>query len=70
MKTRPLPYALRSISTDYGAATDGTPTTSDFPDARIYVDAHNTVRAAVPEPADYSGSWAPVPPVTWSAISR
>jgi pathogenesis-related protein 1 len=51
---------------DAAGGTNGTPTTSDFPDARIYVDAHNTVRAAVPEPADYSGSWAPVPPVTWS----
>jgi pathogenesis-related protein 1 len=44
----------------------GTPITSSFPDARIYVDAHNTVRAAVQKPADYSGNWAPVPPVTWS----
>jgi pathogenesis-related protein 1 len=39
---------------------------SDFPDARVYVDAHNAVRAAVQKPANYSGNWAPVPPVTWS----
>jgi pathogenesis-related protein 1 len=48
------------------AGTSSTPTMSDFPDARIYVDAHNAVRAAVQRPASYSGSWAPVPPVTWS----
>jgi pathogenesis-related protein 1 len=42
------------------------PVTSDFPDARAYVDAHNQVRAAVKEPAGYSGSWQPVPPVAWS----
>jgi uncharacterized protein YkwD len=35
-------------------------------DARKFVDAHNAVRAAVHKPANYKGSWAPVPPVTWS----
>jgi pathogenesis-related protein 1 len=31
-----------------------------------FVAAHNAVRAAVTEPASYSGTWAPLPPVTWS----
>jgi uncharacterized protein YkwD len=39
---------------------------SDSPDARVYVDAHNAVRAAVQKPANYSGTWTAVPPVTWS----
>jgi hypothetical protein len=39
---------------------------SDFPDAQSYVDAHNAVRAAVRKPTTYAGTWAPVPPVTWS----
>lgn len=39
---------------------------SDFPDAQVYVDAHNAVRAAVQKPANYSSTWAAVPPVTWS----
>lgn len=42
------------------------PVTSEFPDAPVYVDAHNVVRAAVKEPAGYSGTWQPVPPVDWS----
>ena len=44
----------------------GTSNAGDFPDAQAYVDGHNAVRAAVQKPASYSGSWAPVPPVTWS----
>ncbi len=35
-------------------------------DAREYVDAHNAARAGVQRPADYPGSWAPLPPVAWS----
>lgn len=35
-------------------------------DARAYVDAHNAVRAAVQQPAGYSGAWTPIPPVAWS----
>jgi uncharacterized protein YkwD len=31
-----------------------------------YVAAHNAVRAAVTEPANYTGTWAPLPPVTWN----
>ena len=31
-----------------------------------YVDAHNTVRAAVSKPAVYAGEWTPLPPVAWS----
>lgn len=42
------------------------PVVSDFPDAQVYVDAHNAVRAAVQKPAQYSGTWLPVPPVAWS----
>lgn len=52
-----------------GAASGGSPSSpveSDFPDAQVYVDAHNAVRAAVQEPAGYSGVWQPVPPVAWS----
>ena len=44
----------------------GTTTPSSFPDAQVYVDAHNAVRAAVTEPAGYVGNWQPLPPVTWS----
>lgn len=36
------------------------------PDAQLYVDAHNAVRAAVEEPAGYMGNWEPLPPVSWS----
>ena len=40
-------------------------------DARTFLDAHNAVRAAVKRPANYTGPWAPVPPVTWSdAVAR
>lgn len=46
--------------------SSGPPVTSDFPDAQVYVDAHNAVRAAVQKPAGYSGTWAAVPPVAWS----
>jgi pathogenesis-related protein 1 len=53
-----------------GAVSNGsggsTPVQTDFPDAQIYVDAHNAVRAAVTRPANYSGTWQPLPPVTWS----
>jgi pathogenesis-related protein 1 len=49
-----------------GTAGSGTPVQTDFPDAQIYVDAHNAVRAAVEEPANYSGTWQPLPPVSWS----
>jgi pathogenesis-related protein 1 len=46
---------------------NGTPVQTDFPDAQIYVDAHNAVRAAVTEPSNYAGgTWQPLPPVSWS----
>jgi pathogenesis-related protein 1 len=56
---------------DGGEGDDGTkngaePGVSSFADAQVYVDAHNAVRAAVKEPAGYSGSWQSVPPVAWS----
>jgi pathogenesis-related protein 1 len=34
--------------------------------AAQYVDAIDAVRAAVTEPANYSGTWTPLPNVTWS----
>jgi pathogenesis-related protein 1 len=52
-----------------GAASGGeagTPVTSNSPDAQVYVDAHNAVRAAVQEPAGYTGTWQALPPVSWS----
>jgi uncharacterized protein YkwD len=54
-----------------GSSTGGsssTPVGSDFPDAQVYVDAHNAVRAAVEEPPNYQGSWQPLPPVSWSDV--
>jgi pathogenesis-related protein 1 len=35
-------------------------------DAQVYVNAHNAVRAAVHKPTNYTGTWAALPPVTWS----
>jgi uncharacterized protein YkwD len=43
-----------------GTAQSGGGTAAD------YVNAHNVVRAAVVEPANYPGTWEPLPPVTWS----
>ncbi|HEY5962187.1 MAG TPA: CAP domain-containing protein [Polyangiaceae bacterium] len=34
--------------------------------AQQFVDAHNAVRSAVTEPAGYTGTWVPIPNVTWS----
>lgn len=48
------------------ACGSGSARASDSSDARAYVDAHNAVRAAVQKPANYTGPWAPVPPVAWS----
>lgn len=48
------------------AGSGSAPAMGNFSDARIYVDAHNAVRAAVQKPAVYAGTWAPIPPVTWS----
>lgn len=51
-----------------GSSTGGSgaPVVSDFPDAQVYVDAHNAVRGAVEEPSSYQGTWQPLPPVSWS----
>ena len=38
--------------------------------AEQFVRAHNEVRAAVTEPAGYSGTWQPLPPVTWSSSAQ
>jgi pathogenesis-related protein 1 len=46
--------------------TASTPVQTDFPDAQVYVDAHNAVRAAVEQPANYASAWEPLPPVSWS----
>lgn len=48
------------------AAGGSAPGGSEFPDAQVYVDAHNAVRAAVEEPNGYAGTWQPIAPVTWS----
>jgi uncharacterized protein YkwD len=55
-----------NASTSGGGKSGSSPVQTSFPDAQIYVDAHNAVRAAVEEPAGYVGAWAPVPPVSWS----
>lgn len=47
------------------AGTPGGGTTAEAT-AQEYVDAHNAVRAAVQEPPNYTGTWMPLPPVTWS----
>jgi pathogenesis-related protein 1 len=47
-----------------GGATGATGTLSST--AQQFVDAHNAVRAAVTQPTNYSGTWAPIPPVNWS----
>lgn len=47
-----------------GGGSGGGPALSG--DAAAYVNAHNAVRAAVVEPANYPGTWQPLPPVTWS----
>jgi len=50
-----------------GSGGSGAPVQTDFPEAQVYVDAHNAVRAAVTEPANYAGgAWQPIPPVSWS----
>jgi pathogenesis-related protein 1 len=51
-----------------GSGTNGgtTGAGAPSPDAQVYVDAHNAVRAEVEEPAGYTGAWVPLPPVTWS----
>jgi uncharacterized protein YkwD len=45
-------------------ASGSTGTTSNV--ASQYVDAINAVRQAVTAPTNYSGTWAPLPNVTWS----
>ncbi|HXK16965.1 MAG TPA: CAP domain-containing protein, partial [Polyangiaceae bacterium] len=52
-----------------GAATGGQtsqPVTSTSPNAMEFVAAHNAVRAAVTEPAGYTGTWQALPAVAWS----
>lgn len=55
-----------SGSSTGASGSTSTPVGSDFPDAQVYVDAHNAVRAAVEKPSSYQGTWAPLPPVSWS----
>jgi hypothetical protein len=40
--------------------------TGDSPEARVFVDAQNAVRAGVRKPPGYAGAWAPIPPLAWS----
>ena len=35
-------------------------------DPQTFVDAHNAVRAGVPQPAGYVGVWTPIGPIAWS----
>jgi uncharacterized protein YkwD len=52
-----------------GRATGGTvgqSTTGSQGASSQYVDAINAVRAAVTKPASYTGTWAPLPDVSWS----
>ncbi len=49
---------------DDPSSVPGLPASS--PEAIEFVTAHNAVRAAVTEPADYPGVWEPLPPVIWS----
>jgi hypothetical protein len=53
-----------------GKATGGTVTTGGTTAsagvASQYVDAVNAVRAAVTQPANYKGTWTPLPDVAWS----
>ncbi len=52
---------------DDSKGVDGsTGLSSTSPEAQVYVDAHNDVRAAVTEPDGYSGTWQPLPDVAWS----
>lgn len=51
-----------AASTSTTATTTTTPGTA----AQEYVDAHNAVRAEVTAPSNYSGTWVPLPNVTWS----
>ena len=46
------------------AAAGKKPSPADTPQA--FVDAHNTVRAAVRAPSGYQGAWLPIPPLAWS----
>jgi pathogenesis-related protein 1 len=64
-----VPLAMLVLSSCSGSDDDddGGAVMTDFVDAQLYVDAHNGVRAAVQEPANYSGGpWQPIPNVTWS----
>jgi uncharacterized protein YkwD len=54
-------FAVLAVS---ASASAGAPSAGS--DAQSFVDAHNAVRAAVQKPADYPGSWSPLPPVAWS----
>lgn len=55
-----------SSAANASGASGGSPTSRDLRDARIFVAAHNAVRAAVRKPAGYPGAWTPLPPVSWS----
>jgi uncharacterized protein YkwD len=49
-----------------GGKTAGSAGTTGTGVANPYVDAINAVRAAVTKPANYTGTWAPLPNVVWS----
>src|SRR5688572_21882184 len=52
--------AAKSAIGGNATGTVDTPKEGDFRNAQTYVDAHNAVRAAVKEPRDYPGAWAPL----------
>lgn len=49
-----------------GGSTTTNASTAPSSDAQAYVDATNAVRAAVTAPPNYTGTWVPLPNVTWS----
>ncbi len=68
---RALPMPLLAAALLAACGGDDDPSSvpglaASSPEAVEFVTAHNAVRAAVTEPADYPGVWEPLPPVTWS----
>lgn len=53
-------------STGGSAASTGTSGSGLSGDAEEFVSATNAVRAAVTQPTNYTGTWTPLPNVTWS----
>jgi uncharacterized protein YkwD len=58
-----LALALAAVTS---AAGKSKPKPPAVPDSQAFVEAHNAVRATVNKPANYAGTWAPIPPIAWS----